>query len=128
MKVLLDTHALLWYYQDSPELSDKVKELVADESSDVAISVASFWEIGVKLSVRKLELGEPFEDFADTVVYAHKFKVLGIELPHIAHISRLPMHHRDPFDRMIIAQSFCEEMPVVTVDLKFERYGVATIW
>lgn len=128
MRVLLDTHALLWFLSDDRRLSRHAHGLITDPTNDVLLSVGSLWEIVIKASLGKLPLPEPFEEVIPAQLKAERIAVLPIEVPHLAALRRLPLQHRDPFDRLIIAQAMAEGIPVITDDPAFERYGIEVLW
>jgi PIN domain nuclease of toxin-antitoxin system len=131
LKILLDTHAALWFYLDDPRLSDRAKQAILDESSPRFISPASYWEIAIKISLGKYSLAVPFETLWREVVDDNGFQILPIQPAHAAALARLPFPangHRDPFDRMIVAQATAEELSVVSVDPFLEAYDVERVW
>lgn len=121
MKCLLDSHTFLWFSDDAPELSAHAKSLILDASVSVAVSMASFWEISIKNSLGKLRLDVGFEALLD-VVQKNGFDILHVNFDHAAFVNKLPFHHRDPFDRMIIAQALAENMDIIDVDKDFDNY------
>lgn len=124
---LLDTHTFIWFAFDDPQLSPTAKNQI--ESADVVLlSIASVWEMAIKVSTGKLVLPAPVEDFVTEHLDRDSIRLLPIEMPHLALVSRLPMHHRDPFDRLIIAQCLTENMAVVSADKAFDAYGVTRLW
>ena len=127
-RYLLDTHAFLWFIAGSNELSDKARELIEDENNRVFLSAASLWEMAIKVSLEKLTLSEPFETLIPEQLALNGVEILGITVAHTTQIANLPFHHRDPFDRLIIAQALEEQMPVISVDGAFDEYGVTRIW
>ncbi len=128
MRVLLDTHALLWFLSGDPRLNRHAYGLITDPANDMLLSVGSLWEIVIKASLGKLPLPEPFEEVIPAQLAAERIEVLPIEMRHLAALRRLPLHHRDPFDRLIIAQATAEGIPVVTDDAAFERYNIVVLW
>jgi PIN domain nuclease of toxin-antitoxin system len=128
VKVLLDTHTFLWFVLDDPDLSQAAKRVIEDSSNRILISPASYWEIAIKISVGKYRLNSTYEDFWRNGMLDNKFDVLHIELRHTARLLDLPLHHKDPFDRLVIAQSLAEDIPVVGRDPRFDSYGVERIW
>nr|VFJ49962.1 MAG: PIN domain nuclease, a component of toxin-antitoxin system (PIN domain) [Candidatus Kentron sp. FM]VFJ63891.1 MAG: PIN domain nuclease, a component of toxin-antitoxin system (PIN domain) [Candidatus Kentron sp. FM]VFK09757.1 MAG: PIN domain nuclease, a component of toxin-antitoxin system (PIN domain) [Candidatus Kentron sp. FM] len=128
MTLLLDTHALLWSFLDDPKLSPTARRSVASTENKVLVSPASLWEIAIKISVGKYQLPRPFEDFMREQLAVNQFDLLPISVSHMARVITLPFHHRDPFDRLIIAQALVEEVPVVSVDSLFDGYGVERVW
>ncbi len=128
MKYLLDTHRLLWFLSGDEQLSAPARQLIENESNEMFISVASLWEIAIKVSLRKLHLGQPFEKLFPFQLEQNSIEILDISLTHLSTLSRLPFHHRDPFDRLIIAQSFVENLPIIGVDGLFDAYSVQRQW
>lgn len=128
MRVLLDTHTLLWAANDSPQLSRYAQELLEDTANELILSTASLWEIAIKLSIGKLKLGSPFLEFVATKVTDKGIELLPAEPKHLDVFSTLPLHHRDPFDRLIIAQGLVEGVPILTRDGVFGDYGVRVLW
>ena len=127
MKLLLDTHTFLWFVNDNPKLSDRLKDLIEDTSNVSYLSLASLWEMSIKFNLGKLTLDPNYEEFVDREVTTSAIQLLNIELEHLRANAILPFHHRDPFDRLIIAQSIVEEIPIVTVDSAFDKYSVTLI-
>ena len=127
MKLLLDTHTFLWFVNDNPKLSDHLKDLIEDTSNVSYLSVASLWEMSIKFNLGKLTLDPNYEEFVDREVTTSAIQLLNIELEHLRINATLPFHHRDPFDRIIIAQSIVEEIPIVSVDSAFDKYSVNLI-
>ena len=127
MEVLLDTHAFLWFITGDKQLPVRVINQIADTDNRCFVSIASIWEIVIKLSVDKLEIRGGFdtiEDFLDN----NDVEILPVNFPHTKRLLKLPHHHNDPFDRMIISQSLVEKMPVITKDKFFKYYSVKIIW
>jgi len=127
MKLLLDTHTLLWFVNDNPKLSNHLKDLIEDTSNVSYLSVASLWEMSIKFNLGKLTLDPNYEEFVEREVTTSTIKLLNIELEHLRINSTLPFHHRDPFDRLIIAQSIVGDIPIVSVDSAFDKYSVELI-
>jgi PIN domain nuclease of toxin-antitoxin system len=126
MKVLIDTHVLLWGLQDESKLSRRVRVLLP--ASEVWISVASLWEIMAKVQAGKFVLPTPVGDYLATKLTTNGVSVLPLTFDHVRRLEELPLHHRDPFDRILIAQSLTESLPFVSADPQFERYPVELIW
>ncbi len=126
--LLLDSHAFLWFVWDDPHLSPTAKALIEDPTHHKFVSIATCWEIAIKAGLKKLELGEAAKTFLPRELSANRFVVLGIELAHATFIETLPLHHKDPFDRLLIAQSLLEAMPLVSADVQFDPYGVTRLW
>jgi len=128
MTLLLDTQALLWFLLDDPRLSVKAREGIIAKDSLIFVSPASLWEIAIKISLGKYALPVPFAVFWENQLRINEFTLLPVSVSHAALIADLPFHHRDPFDRLIIAQSLVESIPVVGSDNAFDSYGVRRIW
>ncbi|MBF0242514.1 MAG: type II toxin-antitoxin system VapC family toxin [Desulfamplus sp.] len=129
MNLLLDTQALLWFILDDSRLSKKALNLILETKGFVLVSPASIWEIAIKISLGKYKLTGDFQQFWDNQFHINDLKLLPVSVAHVARIVNLPYHHRDPFDRLIIAQSLMEKIPVVSSDAMFDIYsGVDRIW
>lgn len=127
MKLLLDTHTFLWFVNDNLKLSDRLKDLIEDTNNVSYLSMASLWEMSIKSNLGKLTLNPNYEEFVDREVTTSTIQLLNIELEHLKINATLPFHHRDPFDRLIIAQSMAEDIPIVSVDSAFDKYSVTLI-
>jgi PIN domain nuclease of toxin-antitoxin system len=128
MKVLLDTHAFLWWNIDSPQLSLKAKEIIADGSTEVHLSAASAWEIAIKYYKGRLILPESPDKYVISRMTHYHFIPLPIHMSHTLHTYHLPNLHNDPFDRLLVAQCQLEEMSIITADENISRYEVKVIW
>ena len=128
MKLLLDTQTLLWFLLDDHRLSGKAREKISDPDALIFVSPASLWEIAIKISLGKYALPAPFESFWEEQFLTNDFALLPISASHAARVVNLPFHHRDPFDRLIIAQSLVEGIPLVSSDILFDHYGVDRVW
>lgn len=128
MKLLLDTHTFLWFITDDPQLSTTARALIVDPTNDIFVSPASYWEVAIKVSLGKYPLAVPFERFFTEGIEGNNFLILPVEIRHAAVLSSLPMHHKDPFDRMIIAQAMAEQVSVVGIDAAFDAYNVTRLW
>ena len=128
MKLLLDTHAFLWINEGSERLSQKVKGLCGSGEHEFYLSMASPWEMQIKNQLGKLSLAMPVEELVDKNRQENNIQLLPIGLAHIAYLKQLPAHHKDPFDRIIIAQAIIEGLTVVTIDHAFADYSVPVIW
>lgn len=125
MNYLLDTHTFLWWLSDSTQLSLNVKSVIADSDNRVFISHASQWEVSIKVAIGRLEFPMDRLEFE---VEENGFELLSITTPHIIQSSNLPMHHRDPFDRMLIAQAQSESLVLLSKDQMFPEYDVELLW
>jgi PIN domain nuclease of toxin-antitoxin system len=128
VKFITDTHAFLWFVTDSPQLGARAKQLLESPESERLLSVASIWEIAIKASLGKLAFSKPLEEFLPEQVALNHFRVLDISMTHALRVAKLPFLHRDPFDRMIIAQSLSEDLPVLSNENAFDAYGVKRSW
>lgn len=129
MKVLVDTHVFLWWSSErGARVSDRARELLADASTDVAFSVASAWELALKVGAGRMELPGPIERYLPDRLRHHGFDLLPIELSHVLRAGALPRIHGDPFDRILVAQAQVEGIPILTADPAISRYDVETIW
>jgi PIN domain nuclease of toxin-antitoxin system len=127
MNLLLDTHTFLWFVNDDPRLSNHLKDLIENENNIHFLSIASLWEMSIKYNLGKLVLVPSYEEFVEQEIIASSINLLNIELDHLKINATLPFHHRDPFDRIIIAQSMAENIPVITVDSVFNKYSIILI-
>ncbi len=128
MKLLLDAHALLWFLAGSSHLSTTARAGIQDTANTVFVSPATLWEIGIKDSLGKLTLPEPFEQLFPARLDASNIVILPILVPHLHEHRRLPFHHNDPFDRLLIAQALAEDLTLVSCDSEFAPYGVKVLW
>ena len=128
MKFIADTHTFLWFVSDSPQLSPAAKKLFESPDSERFLSVASIWEIAIKTSLGKLVFDKPLEQFLPEQIALNYVRLLDISLSHALRVSNLPLHHRDPFDRMIVAQGLVENLPILSSDGALDAYGVKRIW
>ena len=127
MKLLLDTHAFLWFLLDDPRLSPTAAERI-ESAAGVALSVASLWEIAIKVQLGKLELGMGLAAFLAEHVEKTELELVPVELSHLLEYGALPLHHRDPFDRLILSQARVLGLPVASGDPAFGAYGVEIVW
>jgi PIN domain nuclease of toxin-antitoxin system len=129
VKVLLDTHAFLWWFTDDRQLSSRARRILGDGSNEVYFSAASGWEIAIKTRLGRLSVvGDNLEDFVAEHVAANGFEVLPIHLNHALRTYSLPDYHRDPSDRLLIAQALIEELTLLTADRKLSDYKVRIVW
>lgn len=128
MKALLDTHTFLWWNLDAPQLSASVRDFISNGNNDIYFSAASAWEIAIKYGKNRLGLPEVPERYVANRLAQHQFVGLPIQISHAAHVHRLPSIHADPFDRLLIAQSQLEGLPLLTADSLIRQYDVQIIW
>lgn len=127
VKLLLGTHAFLWWVNDDP-LPDTVKQMIAEPSSRVYLSTASVWEMAIKAGLGKLTLPEPAARFAREQCRKNRFRLLPIRVSHLVEVERLPLHHRDPFDRLLVAQARVAQWPLVSADQSLDAYAITRFW
>ena len=125
--LLLDTHAFLWWLDDNPRLGARARAAIADPDNTVLVSAATAWEIAIKTGLGRLELGEPPEDVLPREIERGGFRPLAISVEHALVVRTLPLHHRDPFDRLLIAQAVAEGLRLVTADGAFANYDVGVV-
>jgi PIN domain nuclease of toxin-antitoxin system len=130
VRLLLDTHSMYWYIEDDPQLSGRARTLIQDASNEILVSPASYWEIAIKISIGKWRLNRPYEEFIDIGLNQYGFQVLPILPTHTARLIGLPFPqgHRDPFDRLLVAQVLVEQIPIVSADSPLDAYGVTRLW
>lgn len=131
MKLLLDTHTVLWFYLADPQLSATASAAIVDPANEKWVSPASYWEVAIKISIGKYALAEPFEDFWRNAIDMNAFQILHVLPRHAAAVATLPYppsNHRDPFDRVIVAQAIVEGMNIVSGDSELDSYGITRIW
>jgi PIN domain nuclease of toxin-antitoxin system len=128
MNLLLDTHTMLWFFWDAPQLSATAKALIEDPNNRKLVSIASCWEVAIKASVNKLKLGSPSALFLNREITQNNFEILPIGLNHVTAVEALPLQHRDPFDRLLVVQSQIEGIPIVSCDPIFDLYIVTRLW
>ncbi len=127
MNLLLDTHTLIWFFEGATELSEVAKSAIVDENNTCFVSILSFWEIAIKLNIGKLQMNISFEQLR-MLILENGFEILPLKIEHTKEIINLPLHHRDPFDRLIISQATVENMIILSRDENFKLYNVKLIW
>jgi PIN domain nuclease of toxin-antitoxin system len=125
---LLDTHSLLWFLLDDPRLSIPGLATIEDPLNNVEVSPASYWEIAIKIRLGKYSLPEPYQTFMEREIADNDFRILPIEPKHTAMLTTMPLYHRDPFDRLLVAQASIEGIPLVSADARLDAYGITRIW
>ncbi len=128
MKLLLDTHTFLWFIEGDLNLSKTARSLIEDEGNQRFLSIASLWEMAIKVSVNKLTLQTAFTSLVMQQVYGNAIEVLEIRPEHLDVLANMPFHHKDPFDRLIIAQGIAESIAVISKDREFGKYPVTLLW
>jgi PIN domain nuclease of toxin-antitoxin system len=127
MAYLLDTHTLLWFFSGDNQLPESSRTIIKNIHESCFLSAASLWEITIKLQINKLELGISLEDLFE-FVDRNQIEVIPINYLHLLQLSRLPAHHNDPFDRLIIAQAISENLKLISRDKIFKNYSVNLVW
>lgn len=127
MRLLLDTHALLWWLQEDPGLSSKARKAIATTDNQVSVSTATVWELAIKNNSGKLEITNLLDGF-ESKLADEGMLILPISLDHALRAGALPNHHKDPFDRMLVAQAQAEAVSLVSKDEIFDQYGVKRVW
>jgi PIN domain nuclease of toxin-antitoxin system len=128
MNVLIDTHTFLWWNMEDPQLSERAKAIIADGQNEVYLSAASVWEIVIKTAKGRLILPESPAQYISRRMSQNRFRSLPVQISHAVHVLELPLYHNDPFDRLLIAQSRLESLPLVTQDEDILRYDIETVW
>ena len=128
MRILIDTHVFIWWTSDSQKLSFTVYNLLTSPKTQVILSVVSIWEMQIKLSLGKLQLKTALPELVEDEVKQNRIELLPLDLSHIYALSNLPNHHRDPFDRLLIAQAKSEELVIISIDEKFDGYDIERLW
>ena len=128
MKCILDTHALLWILSDDKRLSKNAQTQFLDIKNTIYLSMASIWEISIKVSLNKLEIKSSLETFVEKHIIENDILLLNIKPEHVYPQVKLPFHHRDPFDRLIVSQAIYEKMPTISSDKDFDLYSIKRIW
>ncbi|GAB4581377.1 MAG: type II toxin-antitoxin system VapC family toxin [Anaerolineales bacterium] len=128
MRALLDTHTFLWWNTNHPLLSSRVRAIIANGENELFLSAASAWEIAIKAGRGRLQLPESPDKYLSSRMVLHRIQPLPIQLSHALQVYHLPPHHPDPFDRLLIAQSQLESIPILTIDTQFGNYEVEVVW
>jgi PIN domain nuclease of toxin-antitoxin system len=128
LRVLLDTHAFLWWIGDDPRLSERAREMLSDGDNDLVFSAASGWEIAIKARLGLLHVPGDLNTYLFRQLTENYTSVLPVHLSHALRVHALPEHHRDPFDRLLVAQAIVEEIPLLSADPRIARYPVEVVW
>jgi PIN domain nuclease of toxin-antitoxin system len=128
MELLLDTHAFLWWVEDAPALSPAARRAIATPGNNCWLSLASCWEMAIKQSLGKLRLDVALDRFVPEQLAVNGFRIMPIDFGDVVDVGRLPFHHRDPFDRLLIAQARRRDLTLVSRDRTFEKYDVVRVW
>ena len=128
MKALLDTHAFLWWITDDARLSPRARKIIGDGSNELFFSAASGWEIAIKAGLGRIELPAKPAEFITEQLSINAIQSLPVKMEHALYVAALAAHHRDPFDRLLVAQSKVENLPIITSDAHIAKYGVKVLW
>jgi len=128
MNILLDTHIFIWSTANPERLSQTVTNLLTDTSNTWILSIASVWEMQIKLQLGKLNLNSSLPNLIDNQQCVNNLQILSIDLTHIYNLNNLPLHHKDPFDRILIAQAMVEQIPIISIDEVFDNYPIKRLW
>jgi PIN domain nuclease of toxin-antitoxin system len=128
MRVLIDSHALIWYVDQDKLLSLASRAAISDPTNDLLLSAGTIWEIGIKAGLGKLVLTQPFKFWMDQAISDLQVTVLPLSVDYVDVQLKLPKHHGDPFDRLIVAQAIVEQVPIISVDASLDAYGITRIW
>jgi PIN domain nuclease of toxin-antitoxin system len=128
MRAILDTHTFLWFITGDPRLSRSAERLIEDARYDVLLSVASIWEIAIKVATGRLSLPLPINTLLPQQIAENEITIFPIEVEHALEVAGLPLYHRDPFDRMLVAQALTEQLPILSADATLDQYGIQRVW
>jgi len=128
LRLLLDTHTLIWNYQTDQRMSATAIAMIQDQSNEILVSPASYWEIAIKLGTGKYIFAEPFGDFIEHAIIDNGFTILPVEPRHTEQLIGMKPYHKDPFDRLLIAQSMAEGVSILSADAAFDQYPIRRIW
>lgn len=128
MRILLDTHTFIWFIDGNPRLSRSARQLIEDLNTIRLISIASLWEMAIKIGIGKLFVSSDFSTIIPSQLHRNVIDLLDIDIAQFDALSHLPLHHRDPFDRMLVAQAMVERIPILSADAAFDADPVQRIW
>lgn len=128
MTFLLDTHAWLWFILDDPQLTERARLQIENPVHRILLSPASVWELAIKISIGKYQLAGDLTAFVREQLVVNRVELLPIAIEHATRVAALPFHHRDPFDRLLVAQALVEQLPLISADAALDPYGVARLW
>lgn len=128
MKLLLDTHTFLWFIIGDSKLNPKAQSLIEDENNKKLVSIVTLWEIAIKGSLGKLTLEAPFHILFPKQLEINGLDLLPIKIDHLTEVTKQPFHHRDPFDRLLIAQAIVENLSILSIDAAFDDYPIDRLW
>jgi len=128
MRLLLDTHAFLWFIEGNPKISPLARRLIENIENARLLSYASLWEIAIKASIGKLPLHEPFDTLIPAELHRNRIETLDFTIEHLSNLVEMPFHHRGPFDRLLVSQAIVEGIPILSADEVFDTYRVQRLW
>ncbi len=128
MRALVDTHALLWFLDNDARLGGASRAFMKSGENELLVGVGCCWELAIKCGIGKITLDKPFEQFLWSQLRSNSIEVLDISQDHLNRVGSLPLHHRDPFDRLLIAQALVERVPILSADTALDAYGIERIW
>jgi PIN domain nuclease of toxin-antitoxin system len=128
VRALLDTHAFVWHVQAASDESAVCRALIDDRANELLVSIASCWELAIKASIHRAMVDGPVHEFIQGAIAHYGFNLLPVSLEHVGRVQSLPQHHRDPFDRMLVAQALTEGIPILSRDSALDAYGVQRLW
>jgi PIN domain nuclease of toxin-antitoxin system len=128
MHLLVDTHVLIWVSENDPQLSNTAKLALESPTNSKYVSIATFWEMAIKINIGKLRLSKPLATIISDVLSNEDITLLPIEPKHVLFIESMTLYHRDPFDRVLIAQAICEDFILVSNEVLFDQYGLKRLW
>jgi PIN domain nuclease of toxin-antitoxin system len=128
VRLLLDTHALLWFYLGDAQLSATARTAITDSRNSKLVSPASYWDLAIKVSLGKYVLTETYDEFVQHAIFDNGFVILPVEPKHTAALISLPLHHKGPFDRLLVAQALVEGIPLVSADPVLDQYPITRLW
>jgi len=128
VRAIIDAQALLWFMAGHRNLSDNARRLLGDADHEILLGAGTIWEIAIKVGLDKLRLAQPFELFMERAIQDNSLVLLPVSIRHAAAVIALPRHHRDPFDRLLVAQAMVEQVPIISSDVALDAYPVARLW
>jgi PIN domain nuclease of toxin-antitoxin system len=126
-RYLLDTHALIWFLEGDDQLSKKAKQIMENSENELFVSAVSLWEMAIKISIKKLNLTQPLDNIIENLTH-ESIHILPIDIPSILEIQNLPFYHKDPFDRLLIAQALLDNYVIISIETIFDDYNVKRAW
>jgi PIN domain nuclease of toxin-antitoxin system len=128
LKYLIDTHTLLWIIAGDPKLSPSARDIYLDKQNEIWISIASVWEMAIKISLGKLTIPGTLSSFMKEHILGNDIRIMNISLTQVCRLETMPFYHWDPFDRLLIAQAIEDNIPVISADIIFDKYDIQRVW